>query len=135
MLFVTYILALAGFDMHVCGDNGQVYVESLLCDVSCQALHPEAPCHCHECCCSHCSVPDCGSGCVDEDDCCTDFLDVLTVCTDKQQVLSIPVCHVSVFFGGDVEEPAFLSVSVSCQENGCGQTEEPDIHKFCVLRA
>lgn len=135
-LVMVYMLAVVGFDVHLCGDNGKVYVESLLCDVSCQALHPETVCHCHDC-------HDCGRCCHQGDeagicaeDCCMDLVGVLTVCSDDHEIPALPQCVVIPLpFIADVtlEECASGSPKdiVACRSAGISDTF---FDSLCTLR-
>lgn len=73
-----YVLASAGFDVHVCADSGRVYVGLLVGGVSCETIHPDVPCHHH----GH----DC---CEDDEDCCSDEIAVLSITGDgNDQIVS-----------------------------------------------
>lgn len=75
-----YLLAVAGFDVHVCRDNGRIYIEPLYAGISCEDIHPSSPCHHHghEC-------------CEDEEDCCTDEIAVLSITGDGSDcAVSVP---------------------------------------------
>lgn len=78
LLAVWYVASVVGFDVHYCGDNGRVYVESLLASHDCEDIHPDAPCAHHHDCCDHHSDA-CSSSCEDDEDCCTDVIEVLQI--------------------------------------------------------
>ena len=70
-----YVLSVLGFDIHTCGDNGRIYIEPLAVGISCERIHPEAPCH-HHCC----------NCCDDGEDCCSDTIAVLSLSGDGPAV-------------------------------------------------
>lgn len=99
-MVIVYMMAVIGFDIHSCSDNGSVYVESLLSPFHC---HPhDCHCSCHEegCCHHERTYEACGH--FSEKDCCSDVLGVLNVCSDEQQYACVPPCIVVPVFA-----PAF----------------------------
>jgi hypothetical protein len=81
LMALWYCLSIIGFDVHSCTVTGSTFVNSVLNGTTCEEVHPEHDCCCHGSCChSACShdheAP--SSEEVDEnDDCCTNEIEVL----------------------------------------------------------
>jgi len=133
VFLLFYMMAVSGFDVHRCSDDGHVYVEPLFLGISCHDIHPDSSC-CH---CSHCEsdAQEEHHGCEEDETCCSDVIGVLTLSgVDNQYVLSVPA-------------PEMVLVSVVCppveeilpfnfQKDGFAYRYSPEdyLSLNCVLR-
>lgn len=71
LMTLFYMVAVGGFDVHSDHESGQVYFRLLSAGISCDAVHPDAPCHHNH-----------AEGCEEEEDCCSDNILVLSIAGD-----------------------------------------------------
>ena len=89
LLAVWYCMSIIGFDVHSCNTTGNVFVNSMLSGTTCDDVHPEHDCSGHKSCCASHSCA-CSSSCChsvpvtdgenvssEDDDCCTNQIEVL----------------------------------------------------------
>lgn len=82
LLTVWYCMSIIGFDVHSCEATGNVFVNSVLSGVSCEDIHPDHDCTCHEhkaqaCSCCHDHESPVSESVEHDDDCCTDRIEIL----------------------------------------------------------
>lgn len=81
LMALWYCLSIIGFDVHSCTVTGSTFVNSVLNGTTCEEVHPEHDCCCHgSCChnaCSHDHDLPSSENVDDNDDCCTNEIEVL----------------------------------------------------------
>jgi hypothetical protein len=89
LLTLWYSLSIIGFDVHSCATTGDTFVNSVLCGLTCEDIHPEHDCSSHGSCCGshecHDHEPHDSSCCNDQntpsvdrdEECCTNDIEVL----------------------------------------------------------
>lgn len=133
-VMVMYMFAVTGFDVHVSSESGRAYFEPLFAGIACEDIHPDHPCH-------HCDGHCCGGHdhdgsedrCLEDEDCCSDNIGVLTLTgTDHQSCdFSAPAVTVVdvVAPSKDLYSPDFPRLP--------GHFKAPPrltLSRFCILR-
>jgi hypothetical protein len=82
LLSVWYCMSIIGFDVHSCTATGNVFVNSVLSGVSCEDIHPDHDCTCHDhrehtCSCCHDHESPASESFDHDDECCTDRIEIL----------------------------------------------------------
>lgn len=123
-----YVAAVVGFDIHTDEEHGHTYIRSLLSDLSCRSIHPDAPCgHHHDSdCCADCE-------CGDDEDCCSDDSEqfneagttsgMLTVCAEIITVTA-PALHATV---------QALLIKSSVRTISCNGPPRSSLSKNCIF--
>lgn len=82
LMVVWYCLSIIGFDVHSCAKTGERFVASAIGGVECSDIHPGHSCHEHGSCCAHHSESCHHDGeSVEDSQCCTNDIHVLTDAT------------------------------------------------------
>ena len=133
-VMVMYMFTVIGFDVHMSSESGRAYLEPLFAGISCEDIHPDYPCHhCDgHCCGGH----DCDGGedsCLEDEDCCSDNIGVLTLTgTDHQS--------------DDFHAPAVTAVAVMAPSQVLSRPDfsrlpgafrappRSALSRFCILR-
>ena len=122
LLLFTYLLAVAGLDVHHCSDSGKSYLVLPALGMSCECIHPDDECP-EEC-------------CGEEDDCCSDTIFRISVTGDSPANASFTPVYSQLDFGIiqiapsiDVPSPAETACLISS-----GNPPGTFIIKYCVLR-
>ena len=131
LVAIWYLIAVVGFDIHNCSDNGRVYIEPLIAGISCDDIHPDTPCgcgHCHEA----------GCHCHEDEDCCSDTIEYLQLSGDNTQISYVPdVAVISLFTNVPISKEQSYTDNRSIilmAETAPPGTMSPDILDYCVLR-
>lgn len=134
LVSVCYIVAFLGFDVHICSDDGHVYIGFLVNGISCENLHPDTPCHSHGgCCCCECE----GEGCEEGEDCCSDSIQRITLPgsgDDSQSVLAAPVLPLIAEITPSAAS-CCASISNVCPREVLKSPPPPDLSLLCNYRA
>ena len=137
LLALWYVFVTVGFDIHRSADTRSAYILPMFVNLSCESIHPDAPC-CHQhCCCEGCCHDEDSHHCDEDEDCCTDTyeqLSALSVITESAPVVA-PAVSNAIMGSEPVIASSVLTASTgSVPVNAPGPP--PDIlSSICMLRA
>lgn len=134
LLSVLYFVAITGFDVHSCSDDGHVYVGFLVNGISCANLHPGTPCHHH----GSCSCCECGEGgCEEGEDCCYDDIQRITLTGSGDDVTQLQASP-ALFFMAVINTPvpsASAGIATPSVDGVLRSPPPPDLSLLCMLKA
>lgn len=118
-----YLVGVFGFDIHSSTEAQRTFIVPLFAGISCEHIHPDAPCHC-----------DGGEGeCEEHEDCCHDTVEVL----DIPGLACIPLASVPAFHFVSVlcEAPAFPAAAAQQgPRSSAFFPPPPDLSQMCIMR-
>ena len=127
LMTLFYMVAVGGFDVHSDHESGQVYFRLLSAGISCDAVHPDAPCHHNH-----------AEGCEEEEDCCSDNIFVLSITGDDSSSDDLQISP-RVSFCAVTPCISLKSVQPSTEKNPslCPPGAVPPkllLHRICIMR-
>lgn len=123
VITIAYMVGIFGSDIHRSEDSHRTYVIPLFAGISCERIHPDAPCHHHG-----------EEECDEHEDCCHDTVETLDITGNMPcDVVSVPVCFAQLpSFPTPVE--TVFSQEHSFVRPAFFYPPPPDLSMMCVLR-
>ncbi len=129
---LLYVAATVGFDIHTDSEHGRIYIHSLLSDLSCESIHPDAPCcHHHD---DECGCECGGHGCGEDEDCCSDDCEQLDEAGPLSHPASIHADFIAIPTCPSPEPVPALCRKANINTGLCNGPPRPLLSKNCILR-
>ena len=127
LMTLFYMVAVGGFDVHSDHESGQVYFRLLSAGISCDAVHPDAPCHHNH-----------TDGCEEEEDCCSDNIFVLSITGDDSSsddshiMPEVSFCAITPCISFESGQSFREKIPAICFPRGI--PPKLLLHEICVMR-
>lgn len=123
VIAIAYMVGVFGFDIHRSEDSHRTYIIPLWGGISCERIHPDAPCHHH-------GDEECGG----HEDCCHDSVNILDLTgTALSDAVTVPLCSAQLQVSPTPVAGAF-SQEFSYARPAFHSPPPPDLSMMCVLR-